>query len=230
VKQAWIVGIFMIYWSQIGWALGPHAVESNKDGIKSYSQEQYLEAFRDFTSALGADPFNPQLHLNLGDSFFKGGEYDKAIASYLAAAGQPKATPELKAQAYFNAGNAALQQKKIAEALKFYQQALENSPGNPMIKTNIELALQQQQGGGNGGDQEQENKKDEDKNKQGQGGQDRKNQQPEPKPKPQPFKSQDLTESDVRRIMEELKRQEQSTRAKQYDNKQTKQEKPAKDW
>ena len=54
---------------------------------------------------------------------------------------------------------------------------------------------------------------------------------PTPRPTPQNFKSKDLSENDVRRILEELKRQEQEIRAKQYkENKNTPESQIEKDW
>lgn len=142
---------------------------------------------------------------------------------------------------WYNAGVAAGEQKRIAEALAYYQKALAINPASKEVKTNIELLLQQQSGGGGDGkdpnnkDDKKDDKNKGDQEKQDQKGQDEKkpNQpdknQPQPKPSPKPFKSEELTERDVKNILEELKRQEQQIRGRMNDRK-SKDQDPDKDW
>jgi Ca-activated chloride channel homolog len=223
-------------------ALGPPSVQANQDGIKKYSEEDFGGAFKDFAKALGKDAYNPTFHFNLGDAFLKNGEVNKALNEYDSVEKSPKADSELKFKSMFNAGNAAVQAKDIPKALSYYQRALGYKPDSQEVKTNIELALREQQGGGGSSDKD----KDKDKKDKGNEGKDDKQQQgdkdkdqdkkegapkEEPKEQPKPFQSKALNENDVRRILEELKRQEEQIRAKQnIDNRKTPETPIEKDW
>jgi Ca-activated chloride channel homolog len=235
----------LFFISMPAFAFGPPSIQYNDDGIRKYQTEDYGSAFDDFAKALSRDPFNPAFHLNLGDTFMKNGELDKAASEFEAVEGSPKSTQQEKFKAMFNAGNAAVSAKDIPKALKYYQRALDYDPDSLEVKTNIELALASQQGGGKGDDKDQKDKKDQkdqklggdDKKQQDQNKDQNKDQQkepdkgPGPKPTPHGFKSQALNENDVRRILEELKRQEEEIRAKQYkERRDTPEREIEKDW
>jgi Ca-activated chloride channel family protein len=242
--------LLTIFQNEAVFAFGPPSTESNNDGLKHYKSEEYPEAFSRFADALARDPFNSKYHLNLGDAFYKGGDLPKALAEYESAAQNPKADTDTRFKSFFNAGNAAIEGKDIPKALEYYQKALELKPDSIETKTNIELAIKEDQKKkdnkgddkkddkeGNG-DKNQKDKKDDkdkknDKDKKDEQPQKPKDKSPQPTPKPTPhgFKSQDLNESDVQRILEELKRQEQEIRARQYkDNKNVPDSQIEKDW
>lgn len=231
------------------WAFGPPSTEANNDGIKHYKAEEYPEAFSSFAEALSRDPFNPKYHLNLGDAFYKRGDLPKAMAEFESTSQSPKADNDTKFQALFNTGNAAVDAKDFAKALDYYQRALEIKPDSVETKTNIELALKEEQKQNKSGDKNDDKKQDKDqkddqnkkndenekKKQEGDKEQQQKNQSPSqaptPKPTPQGFKSGNLSESDVQRILEELKRQEQEIRARQYrENKNVPEREIEKDW
>jgi Ca-activated chloride channel family protein len=240
--------LFFLLISTKAFAFAPPNIETNNEGVKQYRAEEYQEAFKDFAGALAKDPFNSTYHFNLGDTFMKGGELPKAMAEFEAVEANPKADADLKFHAMFNAGNVAIEAKDLSKALSYYQKALEYKPDSKETKANIELALKEKDKGGGGQndkknqeggqgnndkqqqqdqkDQDKDDKKDQNKNNgQGQG------PTPTPRPTPHGFKSQDLNEGDVRRILEELKRQEEQIRAKQYkDNKPKKDQGIEKDW
>ena len=261
-RLIFIGSAFAGFFGATAFAFGPPSVESNNEGLKRYKAEEYQEAFTGFADALARDPFNPIYHLNLGDSFFKGGDYPKAMAEYESVERNPKAAQELKFQALFNAGNASVEAKDIPRALQFYQKALSLKPDSLETKTNIELALKDEEKqkksgddkkddkkGGSGDKDKKDNKKDDkgdSKNKDPKDQKDKKDpkdekdqgkkpdankDQPKPKPTPQGFKSPSLSENDVSRILEELKRQEQEIRARQYkENKKAPESQIEKDW
>jgi Ca-activated chloride channel family protein len=250
IKSICIFTLFFLSHQEV-YAFGPPSIESNNEGLKHYKAEEFPEAFNSFADALGRDPFNPKYHLNLGDAFLKGGDIPKALAEYESASQNPKVDPETKFQSLFNAGNAAVESKDMAKALDYYQRALEIKPDSVETKTNIELALKEDkkqnksdenkdQDKKGGGDKDQKDKKD------GKDGKDKKDKdqkkdqpkpsqsngpQPTPRPVPHGFKSESLNENDVQRILEELKRQEQEIRARQYkENKNVPENQIEKDW
>ncbi len=124
--------------------------------------------------------------------------------------------------------------KKIPEALQNYQAALDIVQGSQEIKTNIELLLQsqkndQQQSGGQG---EQKDSKPSDQGKDD-NKDDKQDQKKESSPKyqPRPFKGDQLSEGDVKKILNELKSQEQKIRANfEKKEKKGKSKNNEKDW
>jgi hypothetical protein len=126
-----------------------------------------------------------------------------------------------------------------------YQKALEIIPSSNEVKTNIELLIQQQQGqsGGEGqqnqpqqGDQQQnqdqknqEGKDQKDQKDQEQDQKEGKQKQQSQKYKPRPFNGKELSEGDVKKILGELKQQEEKIRA-EYNRKDVKEQPRDKDW
>ncbi len=186
----------------------------NNEGVKNFKNKRSVEAYDNFTQALGDMPFQAELHLNLGDAFSEHKEYDKAMQEFDTATRLTQ-SPPLKFAALYNAAEAASQKKEIDLALNYYQQALDLNPDSKEVKTNIELLLAGGQGGS--GEQAQDQKKKDDQSDGGQQQQKPKQNgqgQQQQKPKPKPYNSNDVSEQDVGRILEELKRQEEDIRAK----------------
>lgn len=208
------------------------AVLSNRQGIEDLKLKLSYPAYQKFLKALSNDPLNPRLHLNLGLALAAGEEWDKAAQSFASAAELAHSDKELQFDAYFDWALAATKKGDIDQALAAYQKALEVHPDSIEVKTNIEL-LWQGQGKGKG---KSKDSKSGDKNKDkkdGQGDQNKnKNQSQQQQPQhqqPKPFQSKDLSRQEVRKILEEIKNQEQSIRAKEYDRK-SKEPGDGKDW
>ncbi|MGE0632266.1 MAG: tetratricopeptide repeat protein [Pseudobdellovibrionaceae bacterium] len=224
------------------------AVLLNRDGGEALKSQNFVQAYELFVKGLAQSPFQPEFHLNLGIAFEGRNEGEKAIQSYLSAE-KLSNDPTLRFMAQFNAAQAYGKAKKIDEALKYYQMALELDPHSLEVKTNIELLIQAQGGGGgqgdkkndksDKGDQNQEQKQDEqnqdkdkdkdkeekDKNKDKDykdPREQKKDQQKQPNP-------EELSESDVEKIFNELKQQEQKIRA-EYQKKEAKERPRDKDW
>jgi Ca-activated chloride channel homolog len=182
----------------------------NNSGVKAIEKQRSGEAYEKFVDALAADPYRAEIHFNLGFTFEANKEPEKAMKEYATALQMTK-DPAVQFRALYNSGRLAGEMKNIDLALQYYQDALEIIPDSKEVKTNIELLLQQQQGGGNGeGEQNQQGK---DQSEQGNGQQPKQYQQ-QGKQKPKSFKSDQLSQQDVNRILEELKRQEESVRDK----------------
>lgn len=217
-------------------------LENNK-AIKALAQKNKSEAYDILSQNLVDHPEESALSYNLGYLFESNEEKEKAIQSYTFAARQAQ-DPDLKFKALFNLGNVLVDMKKRDEALVVYQEALELNPDSQEVKTNIELLFSGGQGGGKGENQ-QDNKKDQqgdNKDKQDQKNdsekKDDKKNQPDPKnsqdrqnpkPSPKPFKSDNLSQRDVGRILDELKRQEEGVRAK-FNEKNHREAPVEKDW
>lgn len=203
--------------------LTPDVISRNNEAAESLKQKQSYQAYKDLTDLMSEAPFQPEVRMNLGLAFEMNEEFDKAIKEYLLVASSAL-DPSIKFQAFFNAARLFGEKKKIPDALQYYQEALKIDPSSAEVKTNIEL-LFAQGGGGGEGDQQKDQKDDKKDQKQdGKGDQEKDNPPPKPddgkkkgKNPPPRFKSEELSEQDVKNILEELKRQEQKNRAKMMD-------------
>ncbi len=187
------------------------------------------EAMSESIEALHHQSLMPEIHINLGDFYLLNKDFERAEKEYLTASRLAALNSEMKFIAFFNAGIAATQLKKVDDALNFYQEALEIKKDSMETKTNIELLTKSQKGGGDGeGDGKPDPKKD------GQGDKDkndpnRKAQNERPKNQPEPYKGKEISKENVKKILDELKQQEQQVRAK-FENKNNHTSPNEKDW
>ncbi|MAV90829.1 MAG: hypothetical protein CL676_05365 [Bdellovibrionaceae bacterium] len=226
-----------------GSSASAESVESyflSKEGLKQLESKNFQSSLGTWVKALESDPLNPKLHLNLGISLYALGEFEKAAKAFHGVRGLAKNNEELFVS-LFDEAVALGQDKKVDEALKVYQEALKIHPDSKEVKINIELLTmeQSQQGGKGSSDQKDQNSQNKDnKEGEGEGNGDKDKQKPQDskgqdqkqkKPQPKKFKSEELTASDVKKILDELKSQEQGIRAKEYEK--GPKERPAgKDW
>lgn len=167
------------------------------------------------------------LNNNIGNSLELLGQQEKALQFYQKSYDLSKPKTEEQFIALFNKAQLLAQQKKVDEALLTYQQALKIKPESVETKTNIEL-LTQNQGGQGGSDdqqkqQQQQNQQD-DKNQSG------KDYEQNKQYKPKPFQGKDLSESDVKKIFDELKQQEQKIRKEYNKDQNSKESDNGKSW
>lgn len=227
----------------------PAAISATYEGNTQISKEQYNLALDKYLEAMVYNPFRPELHINSGLVFMATEQGEKAVQAFaegerLAEKSQDKA---LLFAARFNKGVILGASKRVDEALEAYQAALEVQPDSIETKTNIELLLQGQgQGGGEGenqdqnqdpnsdkkdqkGDNKDQNKEQKDDDKQNEEEKEKKPPQSSQKYKPRPFDGKELSEGDVKKILGELKRQEEKIRA-EYNKKERKEPPRDKDW
>ncbi len=218
------------------------------------SKKQNEHALNSYYKILESDSGLASVHSNIGILFLEDKKSDDGLKSLNLALKLATDQGDLKAQfaIRYNLGVYYGLNKKIPEALENYQQALELIPDSKETKHNIELLIQsgsdQSKGDsdkkekndkqdqqdqdkkdkdGKDGKDKDENKKDDDKDS----GKDKKNKDYEKnsKYKPRPFKSGELSEGDVKKILGEIKNQEQKIRAN-FDKKERKDKKNEKDW
>ena len=210
----------------------------NVQGLARFSQKSYYAAYQQFLQALDHDPFNAEILMNLALTFEVNEEYEKAEQAYKGALQFIPESSPLRFAGLFNLAGVLGKEKKIPEALSIYQAALTLRPDSLEVKTNIELLWQQGGGGGEGKDDKDQKEKGKDKSppKDGEGNNkdQQKNQQgdpdqKEPKKQPKPFDSRELTPQDVKKILDEIKNQEQSVRANEYERN-VKEAPRGKDW
>jgi Ca-activated chloride channel family protein len=237
-KTYWFDFLFVILlvltWASLSSeSFGPLAGHhKNNKGIVALTTEMYNMAEKNFLEVLRHDSYNPVARVNLGITYEIAKKYDRAYKEYSSLLRIKNLKPELAFISQFNAGNASAGEQKIDKALMHYQNALEVIPGHEDARKNIEMLFLGQQGKGKG-----KGNSDSEKKQEGDGeGEDPRN---DPNSKPSEnqnqtpkdeFQGKDLTEQDVRKILEELKSQEQKIRALDYEGKKGKEKAPDKDW
>lgn len=230
--------------SACGNAPHPRTLLLNRDAAQLYKQQNYTASLDKAIEALRYDPYQSELHLNMGLAFEGLEQPEKALQSYRQAQ-ELAQNPRAKFMALFNEAQLLGKAKKVDDALAIYQKALEILPTSKEVKTNIELLTQNQEGDGKDGEdgkdqdkkQDKDNKKDQDDKKKDPKDQDGKEGKPKEEKKyekpskyqPRKFEGKDLSESDVKKILGELRQQEQKIRA-EFNRKDMKEQPRDKDW
>ena len=165
-------------------------------GYKAYGRGEYHEALDFFAKGQLDNPEDPAVLYNMGNTYYKLGDYKAASQHYSQAL--KKAGPALKPELHYNLGNSAYRQGNLPEAVKQYETALGMAPDDQQAKENLafvkqKLKQQKQQSG-----QNDQKKNSQGRNQQqggGSGQQDQGNQQQnqanrsqsgnQPKPEPQ---------------------------------------------
>ncbi|HUT55510.1 MAG TPA: tetratricopeptide repeat protein [bacterium] len=194
-----------------------------------------------------------RLHFNIGDTFYKEGNYDEAQKEYdqaLAAA-----DPEVREQAYYNLGNVYFKQgmkeqkiETLEKAVENYQNALQINPDDQdakfnieVVRRNIKLKKQQQQ-------PKPQNQQGQ-QNQQNQQGQEKKpepNQEPEPaagstaeqqqkpdeeaKPAGSAREQGKISEEEAKRLLQAVQQSEEEDMKKFMESYQPQQRGKEKDW
>lgn len=115
--------------------------------------KKYEDAEADFDAGLKADPQDPALLNNQGSARYQAERYEEAAKSFQESAESPEASPEEKARALYNLGNARFRQGQKSEspqqswqeAIKAYQQALEQNPQDTQALENLNYVQEQLQ-------------------------------------------------------------------------------------
>lgn len=253
ISSLFILFYFGFLPSANGTASELRGILRNNEGVKQLNDQRADNAITDFTAALGDLPFSGEVHLNIGNAFLASRDLERAFSEYeqalKASKGDNHSSRETRFRALFNSAIVRTEMKQNEEALELYQKALEIYPDSIETKTNMELLMRQMAGGGgesendqkndkdqSGKDQQKDDQKNDQKNEQNEGeGQDKKDQQKEPdkfenpRSTPRPFKSEELSQQDAKRILDEMKRQEEQIRAR-MQNERIKERPPEKDW
>lgn len=235
---SFVIPIFLL--TGCGFEIDPRTIYANRKGQHQMKEGSYAEAQRFYLEALALDPFISELHTNLGLTYHALKQGDQALQSY-ESADKWAQNPQASFAARFNQGVLRGENKKIEEALMAYQRALDVVPNSIEAKTNIELLIQSQsqQGEGENKDQDQDQdqqggqgQSEQQKQDQGENENDKKDQPKEygknQEYKPREFKG-DLSEADVKKILGELKQQEQKIRG-QFHRNEFKEKPREKDW
>ncbi|MBR1490820.1 MAG: tetratricopeptide repeat protein [Bacteroidales bacterium] len=153
-------------------------------GNRQFGKARYGDADISYRKALNADSTSVPAAYDLANNLYRQGDFAGAGKSYQQALRHiPETKPRKQADyafdTYFNAGDAALQQKQYRAAMESFIQALLIRPDDMEAKENYVYARKMLEnnpdGGGGGNDQNQDQNQDQNKDQQDQN-QDQQNQ------------------------------------------------------
>ena len=236
--------ILLLFSSHLFFAQTVHKLLRN--GNKLYESEKYEEAAETYHKALEKDPSNIKGKFNLGNATYQNDDYEGAIKQFSAAA-EVANDDQVKADAYYNLGNAFFQkakkekdQEKFEKSVEAYKNSLRLNPKDVDAKKNLALSQryiqkmkqqQKQQQQQQQQDQQQDKQQPEEQQQQQQQQQQSQQQQEQQEnPQPQePQASEDLSKEEALELLkimdeEEKKVQEKLRKARSNGKK------PDKDW
>jgi tetratricopeptide (TPR) repeat protein len=205
----------------------------------------------EYRKAISEQPENVAGTYNLGNSYYRKGNFEEALYRQQQAA-KNAISKEEKHKAFHNIGNILMQNKQCKEAVEAYKNALRNDPTDDETRYNLVLAKEcaEQQKDENKDDQnKEEDKKDQDEKEDQQDQKDNKDQDNENKDqgnhnkeekpkenqgkedKQQQPRPQQLSPQQIKNLLEAMNNQEQKVQEKMNAEKQKGTPvKTAKDW
>ncbi len=190
-----------------------------EEGNRLLSAGKAEDALKSFDRAVEQLPNEPIAHYDRGVALYQLGKFPEAQKEFLRASEEGH-DAELKADAYYNMGNALLKQQRGKDALDAYKHTLGLRPDDRRAKWNLELALRQMQEQQKQQQQQQDNKDNKDnkddkqqqqqQQQQAQDQQDKKDQKQDDKQKQaDEQKQQEEQKSDEQKQAEEQKKQQE---------------------
>lgn len=140
------------------------------EGNEQAFSKNYISAEKEYRKAISQEASNVAGAYNLGNSYYKKGNYEEALYRQQQAA-KNAVSKEDKHKAFHNIGNILMQNKQCKEAVEAFKNALRNNPNDDETRYNYALAKQcadQQQDdpkGDDGEDKDKDNKDNQDQNK-----------------------------------------------------------------
>ncbi len=197
-----------------------------KKGNEAYNNGQFDVAADNYKKAIEQNRENLPAQYNLGNALYKNKLPDNAVAAYDAAIQLGK-LPLDKAGAFYNKGVVLQNNKKLAECIDAYKDALRLNPADEDARLNLQKALLQQKQQ----QQQQQEKDDKEKKPKDDPKQNEKQKQDEKekdeRPKPQPSK---MTKKEAEEKLKALLQQEKRLQDKLRKVNAASPSKPDKDW
>lgn len=119
---------------------------SAQDGFEAYKKGQYDQALKLFIEAQLENPEKPELLYNLGNAYYKTGDFESAYQHYLQALKSEDQSLRQKIQ--YNLGNTSFRKSQMEQAVKHYESALKLDPKDSQARQNlvfVKKIMQQQQ-------------------------------------------------------------------------------------
>ena len=196
-------------------------------GNRQFAKEKYGDADISYRKALNADSTSVRAAYDLGNNLYRQGDFQNAGKYYGQALRHVSEVPNRKKQSelafdtYFNAGDAALQQKQYRAAMEAFVQALVIDPDNMEAKENYVYArkmLENNPDGGGNNDQNQDQNQDQDQNQnQDQQNQDQNQDQKDQDKQDQqqkPYTGSEISPQQAQQMLQAIQAKEKETQDK----------------
>jgi tetratricopeptide (TPR) repeat protein len=201
----WIVFTTGIVWAQ------PDRADVRR-GNSAFAKGDFATAELEYRRALEKDSTSIHAHYNLGNARYRQELYEQAEAG-LKTKIDLATTPVQRADAFHNLGNMQLMQKKYAESIESYKDALRLRPNDMETKSNLAYAQKMLKNQQDNQDQDQNQDQNQDDNQDNQDqnqnqnqdqNQDKKEQEAPPK----------ITPQTARQMLEAMQQKERETQEK----------------
>lgn len=194
-------------------------------GNQDLQKDDFVNAEAAYRNAISENPSNSVSKFNLGNAYFKNKKTNEALTRYNQA--QKVATTKLEKQkAFHNMGNGFMQQKKYANAIEAYKNALRNNPKDNESRYNLALAKKKKE------EQDKEDEKNKDKNKDNKDNKDKKddkNKEDKDSDKKDDKGKEDKKKDQDGKDDKKDKDKKKEDKAKEDDKKEKQEDKPGKD-
>ena len=138
-----------------------------RHGNREFKKENYQNSEIDYKKALLKDSLSNAANFNLGNTYYRMGNYSEADRYYSAVSDSLDRAGQ-GAESYFNQGDSFLQQRNWQAAIEAFKNSLRRNPDDMDAKSNLAYAQKmlenEQQGGGGQNNQDQQNQDQNDQN------------------------------------------------------------------
>ncbi len=199
------------------WTYANFASKVNK-GNNLFEKEKYEDSLKKYTDAQLDNPESPILHYNMGNVYYKQGQYDKAIEELNKSLSSKE--NDLREKIYYNLGNTYFKKNDFMNAIEHYKKVLEINPDDEDAKYNIEITRKKMQENmqPQSGNQQQKQQQNQQQNKDQQSKNDNNPNKQKDKKKEQesenPQEKNKMSQEDAKRLLDALKDEENKTQKK----------------
>ena len=181
-------------------------------GNREFRKGNFLDSEIAYRSALDLNPASFKANYNLAASLYKQEKFEEAAKILNELSGQ-NVSDRLRANVYHNLGNSLLNQKKVAESIEAYKNALRLTPDDMDTKYNLSEAIrrlqEQPQDQSNQGDQGSDDQnKEQDKEQEQNDNQNQQQDDPKGKNEDEKKQQQQLTPEEARRMLDAMRTNE----------------------
>jgi len=184
-----------------------------RKGNSLFSENKFKESEEKYRNAIDLESKSFEAQFNLGDALYKQKRFKDALDVFKGINVDKKHKDKLS-KVFYNIGNSFLSQKKNAEAIEAYKEALRNNPKFEQARYNLEWAKQDQ--------------KNQDKNKQDKKQQDKENKDKKNQDKKDQKQNKKDQEKKDKKQKDNNKKQQNKQKQKQQKNKGSKDKKSGK--
>lgn len=189
---------------------------NTRNGNKFYKEGKYDKAIAEYKKAASANNSNVVSKYNLGNAYYRSGQYGESADTYQQLLGETK-DQSVKQKTYYNKGVSLSKQNKLEESIEAYKNAVKMNPADEDARINLQKALLELKKKQPPKKENEENKKKEQKKQQ------KKDQQKQPPPS-------NLSKKEVERLLKALQQREQQVQQKMQQSRARSAGKQEKDW